>query len=113
MNIMLVTVSERTREVGLRKAVGARKKDILWQFLLEAIVLTVLGGLIGVIFGIVFSYLGGLVLSRVLTASWVFTISPGAIALAFGVAAVIGLVFGIYPARKAAKLSPIEALRYE
>lgn len=113
MNIMLVTVSERTREIGLRKAVGARKKDILWQFLLEAVILTVLGGLIGIILGIIFSYLGGLVLSRVLTVKWVFTISPRAVVLAFGVATAIGLVFGIYPARKAAKLSPIEALRYE
>lgn len=113
MNIMLVTVTERTREIGLRKAVGARKKDILWQFLLEAMVLTVFGGVVGIIFGVTFSYLGGIILSRVLGTEWVFTISLNAVALAFGVAAGIGLVFGIYPARKAAKLNPIEALRYE
>lgn len=113
MNIMLVTVSERTREIGLRKAVGARKKDILWQFLLEAMVLTIFGGIIGIVFGVVLSWLGSILISRFWIENWIFTISPGAIALAFGVAATIGLVFGIYPARKAAKLSPIEALRYE
>jgi len=113
MNIMLVTVTERTREIGLRKAVGARKKDILWQFLLEAVVLTIFGGIVGVVFGIIFSFLGSVLLSRFWMENWVFTISPIGIVLAFGVAAVIGLAFGIYPARKAAKLSPIEALRYE
>lgn len=113
MNIMLVTVTERTREIGLRKAVGARKKDILWQFLLEAVVLTIFGGIVGVVFGIILSFLGSVLLSRFWMESWVFTISPIGIVLAFGVAAGFGLIFGIYPARKAAKLSPIEALRYE
>jgi putative ABC transport system permease protein len=113
MNIMLVSVTERTREIGLRKAVGARKKDILMQFLLEAVALTILGGVIGIIFGVIGSYLGGKILGSLLNASWHFTISVSAIALAFGVAAVIGLVFGIYPSRKAANLNPIEALRYE
>lgn len=113
MNIMLVSVTERTREIGLRKAVGARKKDILFQFLLEAVTLTILGGIIGIIFGIIGSYLAGLVLGKMLNLEWGFTISLNAIALAFGVAVAIGLIFGIYPARKAAQLSPIDALRYE
>lgn len=113
MNIMLVSVTERTREIGLRKAVGARRKDILLQFLLEAVVLTIIGGIIGVILGIIFSFLGGLILGKMLGTDWGFFISLQAIGLGFGVASIIGLVFGIYPARKAAKLSPIEALRYE
>lgn len=112
MNIMLVSVTERTKEIGLRKAIGARKKDILYQFLTEAVVLTVLGGLIGILLGIVFSYLASIILS-VMVGEWKFIISPGTIALAFSVSTFIGLVFGIYPANKAAKLSPIEALRYE
>ncbi len=113
MNIMLVSVTERTREIGLRKAVGARRKDILWQFLLEATILTLLGGIIGVILGVTFSFIGGFVLGRMLSMSWGFFISFKAVALGLGVAVITGLAFGIYPARKAAKLSPIEALRYE
>lgn len=113
MNIMLVSVTERTREIGLRKAVGAKKKDILWQFLSEAVLLTVIGGIIGVILGIVLSFLGGIALGRMLGTDWGFFISVKAIGLGFGVSSMIGLVFGIYPARKAARLSPIEALRYE
>ncbi|MDD3098289.1 MAG: ABC transporter permease [Candidatus Pacebacteria bacterium] len=113
MNIMLVSVVERTREIGLRKAVGARKKDILYQFLIEAIVLTGLGGIIGILLGIVFAYLAAIVLSMALGTQWSFVVSLKSIVLAFGVAAGIGIVFGIYPARKAAELSPIEALRYE
>jgi len=113
MNIMLVSVVERTREIGLRKAVGARKKDILYQFLIEAVVLTGLGGILGILLGAIFSYLMSIVLTMVLGIKWEFVLSLSSIILAFGVATGIGLVFGIYPARKAAKLSPIDALRYE
>jgi putative ABC transport system permease protein len=113
MNIMLVSVAERTHEIGLRKAVGARSKDILNQFLLEAMVLTLAGGIIGIISGIAVSLLASIVLGQLLQVGWQFTISISSILLAFAVASAIGLIFGIYPARKAAKLSPIEALRYE
>lgn len=107
MNIMLVTVTERTREVGLRKALGAKKKAIIYQFLTEAILLTVMGGVLGMILGIVISY----ILSK--TMNLPFTISISSIALAIGVSGVIGVVFGWYPAKKASDLQPIEALRYE
>jgi putative ABC transport system permease protein len=107
MNIMLVTVTERTREVGLRKALGAKKKAIIYQFLTEAILLTVIGGLLGMILGIIISY----VLSKIMGLP--FTISFSSISLAIGVSGVIGVVFGWYPAKKASDLEPIEALRYE
>ncbi|MBU6447226.1 ABC transporter permease [Patescibacteria group bacterium] len=107
MNIMLVSVTERTREIGLRKAVGARRRDILLQFLIEAVVLTLFGGIIGIIFG----YLGALGVA--LIGKWSAVVSVGSILLAFGVCALFGLIFGIYPANKASKLNPIEALRYE
>lgn len=113
MNIMLVSVTERTREVGLRKAVGARKKDILIQFLIEAIVLTVAGGIIGLIAGIGVSFAASIGLSKALNTNWAFTVPLSAIVLALGVPTLVGLVFGIYPAKKAANLNPIEALRYE
>ncbi|PJE57471.1 MAG: multidrug ABC transporter substrate-binding protein [Candidatus Portnoybacteria bacterium CG10_big_fil_rev_8_21_14_0_10_38_18] len=113
MNIMLVSVTERTREIGLRKAVGARNKDILRQFLIESITLTLLGGLIGFVGGTMLSFLSSFVLSKALNTSWSFVMPFGAVVLAFGVAAIVGLIFGIYPARKAAKLNPIEALRHE
>jgi len=113
MNIMLVSVNERTREIGLRKAVGARKKDILNQFLMEAVTLTFLGGVIGILLGLTFSYLGGVILGNMLDLKWSAPLSLDSILLSAGVAIVIGLIFGIYPARKAAELSPIEALRYE
>ena len=107
MNIMLVTVTERTREIGLRKALGAKKKVIIAQFLVEAIILTVTGGLIGMMVGIGISW----VLSRVM--SLPFAVSALSIALAIGVSGATGIIFGWYPARKAAGLQPIEALRYE
>ena len=107
MNIMLVTVTERTREIGLRKALGAKKKIIIYQFLIEAVILTAAGGLIGMLLGISASYF----LSKAL--SLPFTIAPTSIALAIGVSGAIGIIFGWYPARKASNLQPIEALRYE
>jgi putative ABC transport system permease protein len=107
MNIMLVTVTERTREIGLRKALGAKKKTITMQFLAESIMLTFTGGVIGVLLGILASY----IISRI--ANLLFYISPSAIGLAFVVSAAIGIVFGWYPAKKASDLQPIEALRYE
>lgn len=113
MNIMLVSVTERTREIGLRKAVGATKKDILGQFLLESIVLTIVGGGVGVILGVLLSFFGGIALGNILNTGWEFFVSFKAIGLGLGVAVVIGLIFGLYPAYKAAKLSPIEALRYQ
>lgn len=107
MNIMLVSVTERTREIGLRKAVGARKKDILLQFLVESIILTFLGGVLGILFGILFGNLIGNLLG--ITPR----ITLDSITLATGVSIAIGLIFGYYPAHKAAKLNSVEALRYE
>jgi len=107
MNIMLVSVTERTREIGLRMAVGARGRDILFQFLIEAVTLSLIGGLLGIALGI-----GGSQLMNYL-AEWRTLLAPEAVVLAFGFAAAIGIFFGFYPARKAARLDPIEALRYE
>jgi len=113
MNIMLVSVTERTREIGLRKALGATDGDILTQFLLEAVILTALGGVIGIFLGSSLSFLVSLVLSKYLAVNWAFTFPIDGALLGLGVSAFIGLVFGIYPARQASKKSPIEALRYE
>ena len=113
MNIMLVSVTEKTREIGLRKALGARKKDVLIHFLIESVVLTAIGGIIGIVLGIGFSYLASLILAQQLSQNWQFVVSIPAIVLGLGVAAFIGLVFGLYPARKASLRDPIEALRYE
>jgi len=107
MNIMLVTVTERTREIGLRKALGAKKKTITTQFLMEAVMITFIGGIIGTLIGILLSF----VLSKVMNLPFIFSIGP--VILAFGVSAGVGVLFGWYPAQKAAKLEPIEALRYE
>lgn len=107
MNIMLVSVTERTREIGIRMAVGATENDILMQFLIEAMVLSFAGGILGIILGAT----GALVLSKV--AGWSVLISPGSILLAFGFSAMIGIFFGYYPARKAGQMDPIEALRYQ
>ena len=107
MNIMLVTVTERTREIGLRKALGAKRNTITTQFLVEAVMITFIGGNIGTIIGITISYF----LSSSMNLPFVFSIQS--ILLAFGVSAGVGILFGWYPAQKAAKLEPIEALRYE
>ena len=107
MNIMLVSVTERTREIGLRMAIGARGGDVLMQFLVEAIVLSMIGGLIGIGMGF------GLSAAVQHFMQWPAEVSPDAIALAFGFAALTGVFFGFYPARKAASLDPIEALRFE
>ena len=112
MNIMLVIVAERTREIGLRKALGAKRKDIMNQFVLEAALISVLGGIIGIISGIVFSFLVTLVV-RAYNFDWPFVVSIEAIIISFLTAAFFGIVFGWYPANKAAKLNAIEALRYE
>jgi putative ABC transport system permease protein len=107
MNMMLTTVTERTREIGLRKAIGAKRRDINTQFLTEAVALTVIGGAIGVFLGWLVAY--AVTYFGILQAS----ISMSSVLLAFGVSAAIGIVFGYYPARRASRLNPIEALRYE
>ncbi|MEK9155411.1 MAG: ABC transporter permease [Patescibacteria group bacterium] len=112
MNIMLVSVTERTREIGLRKAIGATEKDILQQFLVEAVMLTLGGGVLGVVIGITIAYLGALGIQYVVD-GWPLVIPISAVFWAFAVSSIVGLVFGIYPARRAAKLDPIEALRYD
>jgi putative ABC transport system permease protein len=107
---MLVSVTERTREIGLRKAVGARRQDILIQFLIEAVALSSLGGLVGIALG----YGAGLLVSNLLPGDFPTAHVPlWAVGIAFGFCALVGVVFGIYPAGKAASLDPIEALRYE
>jgi len=107
MNIMLVSITERTREIGLRMAAGARSNDVALQFLVEAITLSMIGGLIGLLLGLLSAQLVGLSLG------WPASISPTAMAMAIGIAAIVGLVFGSYPAKRASMLDPIEALRSE
>jgi len=107
MNIMLVSVTERTREIGLRMAVGARGRDILMQFLVEAVTLSLIGGLVGIVLGAIASVAVGAF------AGWRTELGAGSVLLAFGFAAAIGVFFGFYPARKAARLAPIDALRHE
>lgn len=113
MNIMLVSVTERTREIGLRKAVGATSKNIRNQFITEAVFLTAIGGVVGVLLGSFLSFAISTVLSRTLDLNWVFTFPVGAALLGLSVSALVGIVFGLYPAIQASKKSPIEALRYE
>jgi putative ABC transport system permease protein len=107
MNIMLVSVTERTREIGIRMAVGATPADVLTQFLIEAVVLALVGGVIGITLGMV----GSIAIAHF--AGWEVVISPFIVVLACGVAAGVGIFFGYYPALKASRLDPIEALRYE
>ncbi len=107
MNIMLVSVTERTREIGIRMAVGARERDILSQFLIEAVLLALTGGTLGIVLGSV----GAVLISHF--AGWSTVISPASVVLAFGFSAAVGIFFGFYPARKASRMDPIEALRYE
>ena len=107
MNIMLVSVRERTREIGIRKAIGARSSDILFQFLVEALVLSLLGGVIGIVVGLAASLLIGQI------AGWGFIFNPLTVVVAVGFSLVVGVVFGVWPARAAARLDPIASLRYE
>jgi putative ABC transport system permease protein len=107
MNIMLVSVTERTREIGVRKAIGARRRDIIWQFLVEAMTLTGAGGVVGIVVGLLAGWL-----THLLT-HFAFAVPPWGILLAFLTATGIGLFFGMYPAIKAARLDPVETLRWE
>ena len=107
MNIMLVSVSERTREIGIRKAVGAQRSDILLQFLIEAVAISITGGIIGLYLG----YLGSIIMGMLFNMT--LSITPGIAALGLSFSIAVGVIFGSYPANRAAKLRPIEALRYE
>jgi putative ABC transport system permease protein len=113
MNIMLVSVTERTKEIGLRKSIGATDKDIMTQFLLEAVFLTVVGGVIGMLLGGLLAWLAAVGINHFTDLDWMFIFPVSAAFLGLGVSAAVGLTFGIYPARQAAKKSPIEALTYE
>ncbi|OGZ04697.1 MAG: hypothetical protein A2845_05390 [Candidatus Lloydbacteria bacterium RIFCSPHIGHO2_01_FULL_49_22] len=113
MNVMLVSVTERTKEIGLRKALGATNSDILTQFLLEAVLLTMVGGAIGIVLGVLFGYGASIALSQNLNVDWAFAFPWRAALIGLGVSGGVGIVFGIYPARQASQKSPIEALRYE
>jgi putative ABC transport system permease protein len=107
MNIVLATVLERTREIGIQRATGARRADIVRQFLFESILISVSGGILGIGFGYFLAWL------IAASAGWSTIVTPTSIVIAFGVSAAVGLIFGIYPARKASRIDPIEALRYE
>jgi putative ABC transport system permease protein len=107
MNIVLATVLERTREIGIRRATGARRNDIIRQFLLESLLISVAGGLVGIGLGFFLSWL------IAVAADWKTIVTPASIVIAFGVSVAVGIIFGIYPARKASRIDPIEALRYD
>jgi putative ABC transport system permease protein len=107
MNIVLATVLERTREIGIRRSIGARRGDIVRQFLLESVLISIGGGMVGIAFGYFLSW----VIAR--AAEWETIVTPASIFIAFGVSVAVGVIFGIYPARKASRIDPIEALRYE
>jgi putative ABC transport system permease protein len=112
MNIMYVVVTERTAEIGLKKALGARESDIMREFLVEAILVTVIGGIIGIGAGAFLGFVVSLI-AKSANLAWTFSVPLYAIILAFGVSAVIGISFGVFPAQSAARMDPIEALRYE
>jgi ABC-type antimicrobial peptide transport system permease subunit len=107
MNVMLLSVTERTKEVGLRLSVGARTRDVLFQFLLEAVTLSLAGGALGILFGFVSAH----AVTEIL--EWPTRVSANAVALAFGLAFAVGVVFGYFPAYRASRLDPIDALRFE
>ena len=107
MNIMLASVSERTREIGVRRALGAKKSDIIAQFLTETVLLTLMGGLLGITLGIIIHY------SVTKFAGMPTIVTPASLILAFGISAAVGIVFGLYPAWRAANMDPIESLRHE
>jgi putative ABC transport system permease protein len=107
MNIMLVSVTERTREIGIRLAIGALERQVLSQFLVEAVVLSLFGGLVGIVLGL------GLALLAARSMGIPYVVDPGIVLLAFAFSALVGIVFGYFPARRAARLNPIEALRHE
>ena len=113
MNIMLVSVTERTREIGLRKALGATEKNIMSQFIIESVILTSVGGIVGILLGAIFSFLVSYAIQRYGGIAWQFEFPISAVMLGLGVSGTIGLAFGLYPARKAAIKNPIDALRYE
>jgi putative ABC transport system permease protein len=107
MNIMLVTVTERTREIGIRKAIGAKRGDIRNQFLIEAVTMSLVGGMLGIALGLAVTTIGAA------RTGWNMVVTPQSIALSFGFSAIVGVLFGVYPAGKASRLNPIDALRYE